>query len=209
MKVSMKNYFLKRLGIQKNTAGFTLIELLVAMAISTIVIGVAGFGLITILDRNNKAEAETLRRTNLNRALDFIADEVRESESVSTTLPAAWTSWTVPTGYTGVLFLTKPGTPTQVAYYTRSSSGVVWQGPQVIYRKNGSDDPQALVDGVASASPTSSTPPCTGSGTASLGTVGFKVFVSNSRSVKVCLLGKLQDSGTYPVETTVFARSAP
>jgi len=204
MKVSMKNYSLKTLGIQKTSAGFTLIELLVAMAISTIVIGVAGFGLVTILDKNNKAEAETLRRTNLNRALDFIADDIRESKSVSTTLPPAWTSWTVPTGYTGVLFLTKPGTPTQVAYYTRSSSGVVWQGPQIIYRKDGSDDPQALVDGIATSSPS-----CTGSGTASSGTVGFKVFVDNSRSVKICLLGKLRASETYSVGTTVFARSAP
>lgn len=191
---------LKAFRTSQSTAGFTLIELLVAMAISTLVIGIAGFGLVTILDKNNKAEAETLRRTNLNRALDFIADDIRESKSVSTTLPAAWTSWTVPTGYTGVLFLTKPGTPTQVAYYTRSSSGVVWQGPQVIYRSTVSDDGgNALID--------------------SLAVGGFTASVTNLRQVNLSLQGQAcipptadntcTSPKTFIVSTKTFARSAP
>lgn len=87
MKIVMKNYFLKLFGFQKNSAGFTLIELLVAMSLTTIVVGVAGFGLVAIMGANNKGEAETQRRENLNRALDFISDEVRTASMVSSTAP--------------------------------------------------------------------------------------------------------------------------
>lgn len=83
---------LKLLNTRQSSAGFTLIELLVAAAISTIVIGVSGFGLVTIMGANQKAEAETERRANLNRGLDFISDEVRTAINVSSTAPAwAWT----------------------------------------------------------------------------------------------------------------------
>lgn len=90
MKVPMKKDFAKLFGIQKTSAGFTLIELLVAMSLTTIVVSVAGFGLVTIMGANNKGEAETQRRVNLNRALDFIADEVRMASSVrdSATAPS-------------------------------------------------------------------------------------------------------------------------
>jgi len=98
MKVPMKKGFAKLFGIQKTSAGFTLIELLVAMSITTIVVGLAGSGLVTIMDANNKGEAETQRRTNLNRALDFISDEVRMASSVSdssVTAPTWSSGWSL------------------------------------------------------------------------------------------------------------------
>ena len=73
------------------SSGFTLIELLVAMSITTIVVTIAGSGLVAIMQNNSKAEAETLKRTELNRALDFIADDIRESNMVATSVPAGWT----------------------------------------------------------------------------------------------------------------------
>lgn len=69
----------------KSSAGFTLVELLVAVAITGIVITVAGFGLVAILQADNKAEAQTERRGELNRALGFIADEIRMARRVNTT----------------------------------------------------------------------------------------------------------------------------
>ena len=55
---------------QRLNRGFTLIELLVAMTISTIILGIAGFGIVTILTMNNRAEASIERQVDLNRAFD-------------------------------------------------------------------------------------------------------------------------------------------
>lgn len=83
----MKKHFSQIFGIQTTSAGFTLIELLVAMALTSIVLSLTGFGLVTIMQKNAKAQGETSRRTELNRALDFIADEVRMANSITTTAP--------------------------------------------------------------------------------------------------------------------------
>ncbi len=55
--------------------GFTLIELLVAVVISTIVMGMAGFGIVTILTMDNRAEASIERQVDLNRAFDFLTEK--------------------------------------------------------------------------------------------------------------------------------------
>ena len=212
----MKSYFSKTIGIERKSHGFTLIELLIAALITSVVILVAGNGLISIMTANQQAEADSQRRMDLNRALDYISDDIREASSVSTTVPSGtpWTGWAAPSNcYSGVLYLTKPnatlgGTPVAVAYYTRPKTcgtGVVWQSPQIIYRSTTSgDEGNALVDAIASSSP----PNCsTGSGTASSGTVGFKVWVQNSRSVKLCLLGQLVGSDTFAVNSQAFARA--
>lgn len=83
---------------QSTSAGFTLIELLVAMAITSIVISATGFGVVAITERNTKEKAETERRVELNRAQDFISDEVRTASKVNdSTSPPAW-AWTADLG---------------------------------------------------------------------------------------------------------------
>ncbi len=198
----MKNWS-KLSSSYSSTRGFTLVELLVAVAITGIVITVAGFGLVAILQANKKAEAATERRIELNRAIDYIANDIKESSSASTVRPSGWG---VPSGstYSPVLFLTKPNEP-GVGYYIRSASGVEWLGPQVIYRSEKPDfGGKAFVDAISDGPP----PNCTGSGD-TMGSKGFKVFVANNRKVKICLRGKVSDSETYSVETTAFVRSSP
>ncbi len=90
----MKKVYYKILVTQKKNAGFTLIELLVAMAITTIVVSIAGFGLVTITSANTKAETETQRRVDLNRALDFISNEVRIATQVNDRISAPTWAWT-------------------------------------------------------------------------------------------------------------------
>ena len=194
-----KCYF-KYFEKQNYSTGFTLIELMIAMLLTTIVMSLAGFGLVTMMDRNQKAEAQTLRRTELNRALDFIADDIRESKSASTTAP---TGWSVPSGYSSVLYLTKPD-DSKVAYYIKSNPGVIWRGPQAIYRSITSGSAgDVLVDAVKA--PTTA-PSCLGT---SGGTSGFYVCVNNNRVINLYLYGKLSDSSEpYQVINTVFARSA-
>lgn len=159
----MKNRLSKSfrsIDLQKFSAGFTLVELLVAMAITGVVISAAGFGLVTIMGADKKAQAETARRIELNRGLDFIAEEIRMARRVNTTeaLELAATTGTSPTttaalavtnsglslptaAGTAVLYLEIPvgscsGTQVidKVVYDIRSSSGTNWLAPRIVNR---------------------------------------------------------------------------
>ncbi len=70
---------------QRFNQGFTLIELLVAVVISTIVIGIAGFGVMTMLTMDNKAEASIERQVDLNRAFDFLTNEIHMAQRINST----------------------------------------------------------------------------------------------------------------------------
>jgi prepilin-type N-terminal cleavage/methylation domain-containing protein len=63
------------------TAGFTLTELLVASAITSVVL--AGSGLMTLLTADQAAEQRQNRRQELNRALAFIADDIRAAQAIN------------------------------------------------------------------------------------------------------------------------------
>jgi prepilin-type N-terminal cleavage/methylation domain-containing protein len=202
----MKNQIFPPPKRQTNAAGFSMVELLVVMAIAGIAMAIGGNGLMTILNSSQQADAKTDLRMELNRALDFMTDDLREANNVSTSVPASWTGWTVPVGYSGVLFLTKSaGTPggSQVAYYVHAklpgATSPVWQGPEIIYRATiTNDEGDALVD--------------------SIQTGGFPVpTVTGSRQVTLSLTGQScssQASGnicpnpqTLSVSTQVFARA--
>jgi prepilin-type N-terminal cleavage/methylation domain-containing protein len=152
----MHQHFLAKFHPTGKNRGFTLVELVVAMAITGILLAVGGSGLVYILSFNQQAETNSNLRIDLHRALEFIADDARESNNLSTTLPTSWTGWTIPTGYTGVFFLTKPaGTPggSQVAYYKRQklpgATSPEWRGPEIIYRATTSNTGgDALVDSI-------------------------------------------------------------
>lgn len=75
----------------KNAKGFTLVELLVATAIVGTLLIFSGYGLTVILGANDKAEAETERRAELNRGLDYISEDIRAANSITTSAPTwAW-----------------------------------------------------------------------------------------------------------------------
>lgn len=126
-----------------SSAGFTLIELLIAMSLTLIVVSLAGAGLVTMMQSNSKAETETLRRTELNRALDFIADEVRMANAITLNTSTA----IVPSQFSPsssdvqtvtvqrILMLQITGVPQPVIYYIASPAATTpWLGPKVIYR---------------------------------------------------------------------------
>ncbi len=162
----MKNYlkiYLKIFNIRSSSAGFTLIELMVAMALTTIVVSAAGFGLVTMTGSNKKAEAKTQRRIELSRASDFIMDEIRMARRINRTDTTVANGTTVtlsnvvtasntatafnpPLGSTGtiVLYLEIPLAPTtcggspgptfdRVVYDIRSSTSN-WLSPRTINR---------------------------------------------------------------------------
>lgn len=226
----MKSY-LKIFKNYQSFGGFTLIELLVAMAITSMVVSITGFGLVTIMKRNSKEESETARRVELNRALDFIADDIRmankvEAASSYTIDPVSPALCAVPKP---VLHLTIPDSPTNnhVVYYFNdiNSCTSTWLKPALIKRvqnvtttpipgSNGSE----LVDAITNVDITPSCPTdlSTVSPTPVSGKVkGFYACTnsSNPRVVELHLIGKLTDAygnstGTYEVKTRVFARSS-
>lgn len=231
----MKSY-LQVLNTHKSSTGFTLIELLVAMAITSIVVSLAGSGLVTIMEKNNKAEAETLRRIEFNRALNYIADDVRRANIITTA--SSYTIAPVSPGCaavaTPVLHVTIPGSPpNNIVYYLNDISlcgtASVWLKPAVIKRVPGvttatilGSSGSELVDAVIlDATPHS--PNCPADlpnitpAVVSGKVKGFYTCTSstNSRVVEIHLVGKLTDgygnslAQPYEVSTRVFARSAP
>jgi type II secretory pathway pseudopilin PulG len=159
--MKLKNNIGKFLAKQKLSAGYTLTELLIAGAISTVVIGAAGFGVFQMTKSSQKGNAETERRTEIARAYDFISDEIRRARLVEddSNIAADATSFTTSADKEVVLVLKIPvpdidvdgdgdidaddnrdrdgvdNNEANIIYYVSSpTSGSVWQGPQVLYR---------------------------------------------------------------------------
>ncbi|WP_404790553.1 type II secretion system protein J [Altericista sp. CCNU0014] len=63
--------------------GFTLIELLAASVLVSVVILVAWTGLLSVMNMTQAAEARSARQTELNRALDFMTNEIRMARSIN------------------------------------------------------------------------------------------------------------------------------
>lgn len=206
-------------------SGFTLVELLVATSLTGLIATLAGFGLVAILQSQKETSVEVAQRTNLNRAIDFIADDVRMAKTISTTvasgeLPSAAT---LPCGssstVTGILKLTMPDN-SKVVYYLNNLSSATgcpsWLlKPAVIYRcsfgavaSQCSNAGNVLVDAVQA---NSSTPSCSNA----TDTSGFYASPSSttSRAVDICLRGQLLTaygaaaSSPYTVRSQVSARA--
>jgi prepilin-type N-terminal cleavage/methylation domain-containing protein len=131
---------LKLLKITKSTkksAGFTLIELLVAAIITSIIVSIAGWGLVTLMSSKKVADTQTAMQGETNRAADFINDEIRRAQRIETNTDT--TNLTVvaanftPGSSTVVLALQIPGVNQRVIYYV-DNSAAPWQGPKVIGR---------------------------------------------------------------------------
>lgn len=70
----------------KTQQGFTLIELLVAGVLSVVVILVTWSGLMSAMTMSQAAESRSARQSELNRALDFMTNEIRMARSINATL---------------------------------------------------------------------------------------------------------------------------
>lgn len=222
---------MKKLVYQNNVfsnTGFTLIELLIATVITSIVVTFTGFGVVTLLRANQKAEADTSQRSELNRALDFIADEIRESTIVratssytegSDTTVKTTDSYEVTTNIgTGALHLTIPEQAEKHKVYYIRPSTESWRNPQTVNRASGTFNSgttnvsgTALVDAVSDTTPSSlSCPSDARYMTPPKGSVtGFYACldsITNARIVELHLIGKAVNGAVYEVKTRVFPR---
>lgn len=141
----------KTINPTRSSAGYTLIEMLIAASATLLVVGAASVGVVSMIEGNKTAKAEVERRVQVNRALDFISDEVRRATTVGT--DASGTDFSTSVDKTVVMVLDIPG-DYQAVYYLKSNSGTEWGGPQVLYRWG----PALTGDGSYGAKPTSGTP---------------------------------------------------
>ena len=135
----MKNYLKIFSNYRQLSAGFTLIELLIAASLTTVVVGAAGFGLVSILGTNKTANAQIQKRKETDRALKFISDEIRHARQIEDALTADLVTlapnFDLPSGAQPVLGLAIPKVPERVIYYIAPPpANSVWLGPRVIYR---------------------------------------------------------------------------
>jgi type II secretory pathway pseudopilin PulG len=120
-------------------AGFSLIEVILGSLLTIMVVTVAGVGLVNMSRSNLRNSADSELINNLNRASDFISDELRQAQQVetgsginTTNVPAN----TIPAGSTIILGIVNPQFPTnRIIYYTntpRTQDRLL--GPRVLYR---------------------------------------------------------------------------
>jgi prepilin-type N-terminal cleavage/methylation domain-containing protein len=133
--------------VNKLEAGFTLIELLLALAITGIVISLAGSGLYALMNANQRSQNETTDRLELERAVAFMTDEIKMSQQIMKTIPSPFTGTTGIDGFnpasgsSGIkpILVLKPASNSRlknpiVYYLADPPNSSVWLGPRVIYR---------------------------------------------------------------------------
>jgi hypothetical protein len=135
------------------------------------------------------------RQSELNRAMDFMVDEIHGAESVTLTV-------TVPGPNAGVFQLKRPDN-IDVAYYVVPKQIHGWHGPYVLYRKaSNMSRSEALVDGVGAISPV-----CSISGAKVRGKGGLKVVLKSPQHLKLCLMGELPEGKGFTVVSQAYTRS--
>ncbi len=124
--------------LKNSKKGFTLLELLLASIMTLFVVSATGWGLIVMLRENIVATGSSDIQTNLNRAVEFMADETKAASSVYNNLTDVLAADTGnnfnESGKTVVLALDY-GLTAPIIYYFQSVSGSnIWLGPNMIYR---------------------------------------------------------------------------
>jgi prepilin-type N-terminal cleavage/methylation domain-containing protein len=130
---------------KRKVRGFTLIEIIIALAITGIVLVLAGSGLFALMNANQRSQIETADRLELEQALSFMTDEIKMSQYIATSLPvksnsesSRFRSASGSSKIQTILILNPPpssGLTDPIVYYLANPpSRSVWIGSRVIYR---------------------------------------------------------------------------
>ncbi len=124
--------------------GFTLVELILALAISGLVMMLAGNGLYILMLANDRSQSETMDRLELERSLAFITDEIKTSQQIQTNIPTPASSisgFQAASGSSKIqpILVLSPAANSKltkpiVYYLADPPNSSVWLGPRVIYR---------------------------------------------------------------------------
>ncbi|MDJ0507671.1 MAG: hypothetical protein QNJ64_00210 [Crocosphaera sp.] len=151
----MLKIYLKLLQKYRPSAGWTLAELMIAAGMTMMVLMGAGFGLVTLLQENKVANATGEMQQDVNRATEFISDEIRNAKivehfargddiqpsnlhRVEGYAPTFWRKYIQGKGSDAkvpILALKIEGVYERVVYYVDDvDTNDVWNGPGVIRR---------------------------------------------------------------------------
>lgn len=121
--------------------GFTLSELLVTAFLSSIVLGVSGWGVVSLLGASKASSSQSARRMEMDRSLEFIATEIQQAIKINedTATPFAPRSLNPnidPASLQVVFRLTLPDLTEPITYYIAAPRQLnrPWVGPRVVYR---------------------------------------------------------------------------
>jgi prepilin-type N-terminal cleavage/methylation domain-containing protein len=182
-------------------AGFTLVELLVAAAASLILSGVTLMGLVTFQQMSQQMDERLVQEAELRRALHLIATDIQEGKRIQAGAPPRSVSVSRSKSrsvYSPVFQSIRPD-GSSVSYYTTKRGGLIWAGPQILYRWDSREKlAYALVDQIADVDGVNIKPSdvCTGVGTLVSNKTGVVVWIDGQSTAKVCLLGHLAKSKT-------------
>ncbi|MGK7880199.1 MAG: PilW family protein [Crocosphaera sp.] len=135
----MLKIYLKLLQKSPPAGGWTLVELMIAAVMTLVVLMVSGFGLMTILKENKVANATGAMQYELNRATEFISEEIRTAKTIETNIDdiklSAPTFFSKHPDKTPILALKIDGIYERVIYYIDEVDDArVWRGPGEIKR---------------------------------------------------------------------------
>ena len=207
--MKLKLYLL--LIIYQKNRGFTLLELLAASMMTIFVVLAAGYGTMVVMKENTASSVASDTQYNLNRAVDYITDEVKSATSIFTTFPtnssdSNYTQCNV-SPYAPILGI-KSGSSAIVYCLKQTTNADVWLGKNVIYRAEGSTgSPQALIDLIADTPQSSA---CQNSGWTKIPTTpkGFFVCVnSTGKMVELHLSASAVDIHSSKAQTTSWMGS--
>lgn len=188
---------LNRYPLNRVPPGFTMVELITATAIMGLLISMVWGGLITVMESNQKKAAELDRKHELNRAADFIADDIRAGSKVAIDV-------TLLGGPNQGLFEIRSEDDTPlVAYYVTPKGTSDWKGPYVLRRKLPSKKTQALVDGISN----SLSLECLSDLGVTKRKGGVRVTLLSDKTLKICLVGHLGDENLLSVSRQVNVRN--
>lgn len=134
------NNSLKLLRKFRPSEGFTLVELLLASAMTVVVVGGAGYGLLSILNSDKIANANSQTQQMLNLGVEFVTDEIQSAVQIDSAYDpstAAQFEKIKNSSDIPVLSLQMTGLSERIIYYTRDMSAEkspTWAGPTVLYR---------------------------------------------------------------------------
>jgi prepilin-type N-terminal cleavage/methylation domain-containing protein len=123
---------------QRVRSGFTLIELMMASMLTLVVVGAAGYGTVVMLRENTASSIASDTQYNLNRAADFIIEEIKMANSVVTTapspLPSGCTTFVLGLNMAGLTNPTSGQTNSILYCLATTTASDVWLGKNVISR---------------------------------------------------------------------------
>ncbi|MEA5508557.1 hypothetical protein VB715_02145 [Crocosphaera sp. UHCC 0190] len=118
-----------------SASGFTLMELLVAASLTLVVVSAAGYGMVVITRENRIAIAANDTQYNVNRAADFITEEMKAASAVRTDVSSGLPTDFAPTGtYQVILAIDTPSLAQPIIYYLKSPPDSPLLGTNAIYR---------------------------------------------------------------------------